>query len=321
MSKHRSEAHQHPTTEAPSPPVEELPRVGSTAIIGKPNVGKSTLLNTILGTKLSIVTPKPQTTRKQVIGIYTDVQRRLQILFLDTPGILEPRYELHRAMMGYVHSSLKDADVLVLVADVTQHADPQTVLTQEVTEALQHLRKPVIVALNKIDLLRKTEEVLPIIERYAAVGLFQEFVPISALKRANVDELLRTIASYLPSSPFLYDPEQLSTQPERFFVAELIREHIFLLYQHEVPYSTEVQIVEFAERKHGKWYIAADIIVERETQKPILIGTGGHRLKLLGQRARKAIEAHLGVPVYLELFVKVRRHWRNDKTMLHFFGY
>ncbi|MEN3026919.1 MAG: GTPase Era [Chlorobiota bacterium] len=295
--------------------------MGSTAIIGKPNVGKSTLLNTILGTKLSIVTPKPQTTRKQVIGIYTDVQRRLQILFLDTPGILEPRYELHRAMMGYVHSSLKDADVLVLVADVTQHADPQTVLTQEVTEALQHLRKPVIVALNKIDLLRKTEEVLPIIERYAAVGLFREFVPISALKRANVDELLHTIASYLPSSSFLYAPEQLSTQPERFFVAELIREHIFLLYQHEVPYSTEVQIVEFAEREHGKWYIAADIIVERETQKPILIGTGGRRLKLLGQRARKAIEAHLGVPVYLELFVKVRRRWRNDKTMLHFFGY
>ncbi len=294
-------------------------RAGSAAIIGKPNVGKSTLLNTILRTKLSIVTPKPQTTRKQVIGIYTD--ERKQILFLDTPGVLEPRYELHRAMMGYVHDSLKDADVVVLVVDVTQQPTPDAVLTPDVSEALQRLRKPVIVALNKIDLLHTTAEVLPIIERYAETKLFQEFVPISALKNANVDELLSTLERYLPESPFLYDPELLSTQPERFFVAELIREQIFLLYRHEVPYSTEVSIVEFKERQHGKWYIAADIIVERESQKIILIGSGGKRLKLLGQRARQAIEAYLGVPIYLELFVKVRGRWRNNKTMLHFLGY
>jgi GTP-binding protein Era len=308
--------------EAPSDqsaPQQVQTRAGSVAIIGKPNVGKSTLLNTILGTKLSIVTPKPQTTRKRVVGIYTD--ERKQILFLDTPGILEPRYELHRAMMGYVHDSLKDADVIVLVVDVTQQPDPETVVTADVAEALQRLRKPIIVALNKVDLLRTPAEVLPIIERYAATGLFQEFVPISALKNANVDELLRTIERYLPVSPFLYDPELLSTQPERFFVAELIREQIFLLYRHEVPYSTEVQIVEFKEREHGKWYIAADIIVERESQKVILIGSGAKRLKTLGQRARQAIEAYLGVPVYLELFVKVRGRWRNNKTMLHFFGY
>ncbi|GBD07462.1 GTPase Era [bacterium HR21] len=316
-------------TENPiAPPDHPLPqpseaavqtRAGYVAIIGKPNVGKSTLLNTILGTKLSIVTPKPQTTRKRVVGIYTD--ERMQILFLDTPGILEPRYELHRAMMGYVHDSLKDADLIVLVVDVTQHTDPDSALTPDVAEALQRLRKPTIVAFNKIDLLSNTAEVLPLIERYAAAGLFQEFVPLSALKHANVDELLRTIERYLPVSPFLYDPGLLSTQPERFFVAELIREHIFLLYRHEVPYSTEVQIVEFKERQRGKWYIAADIIVERESQKLILIGSGGQRLKMLGQRARRAIEAYLGVPVYLELFVKVRGRWRNNKTMLHSFGY
>jgi GTP-binding protein Era len=302
-----------------APPTTKETRAGYCAIIGKPNVGKSTLLNTILGTKLSIVTPKPQTTRKRVIGIYTD--ERMQIIFLDTPGILEPRYELHRAMMGYVHDSLKDADVIVLVVDVQQQPDPETVVTPDVAEALQRLRKPVIVALNKIDLLPNTAAVLPIIERYAATGLFQEFVPISALKNANVDELLRTVYTYLPVSPFLYDPEILSTQPERFFVAELIREQIFLLYRHEVPYSTEVQIVEFKERQQGKWYIAADIIVERESQKVILLGSGGKRLKTLGQRARQAIEAYLGVPIYLELFVKVRGRWRNNKTMLHFFGY
>jgi len=294
-------------------------RAGSVAIIGKPNVGKSTLLNTILGTKLSIVTPKPQTTRKRVIGIYTG--EHVQMVFLDTPGILEPRYELHRAMMGYVHDALKDADVIVLVVDVTQQPDPETVVTPDVAEALRRLRKPIIVALNKIDLLRSTAEVLPIIERYAATGLFAELVPISALKHANVDELLRVIERYLPESPFFYDPELLSTQPERFFVAELIREQIFLLYRHEVPYSTEVQIVEFRERSEGKWFIAADIIVERESQKAILIGSGGSRLKTLGQRAREAIEAYLGVPVYLQLYVKVRGRWRNNKTMLHFFGY
>lgn len=224
-------------------------------------------------------------------------------------------------MMGYVHDALKDADVIVLVVDVTQQPTPETVVTPDVAEALHRLRKPIIVALNKIDLLRSTAEVLPIIERYAATGLFAELVPISALKHANVDELLRVIERYLPESPFLYDPELLSTQPERFFVAELIREQIFLLYRHEVPYSTEVQIVEFRERPEGKWFIAADIIVERESQKAILIGSGGSRLKTLGQRAREAIEAYLGVPVYLQLYVKVRGRWRNNKTMLHFFGY
>lgn len=312
-------------TERPTRPEDAQPetavstRAGTAALLGKPNAGKSTLLNALLGTKLSIVTPKPQTTRRRVLGIYTD--ERKQILFLDTPGMLEPRYELHRAMMGYVHDALKDADLIVLVVDVTQEPAPEEAVTADVAEALQRLRKPILVALNKIDLLQTPSEVLPIIERYAATGLFQELVPISALKKANLGELLGTLERYLPVSPFLYDPELLSTQLERFFVAELIREQIFLLYQHEVPYATEVQIVAFAERQHGKWYIAADIVVERESQKVILIGSGGKRLKLLGQRARRAIEAYLGVPIYLELFVKVRPRWRNNKTMLHFFGY
>jgi GTP-binding protein Era len=276
-------------------------------------------LNALVGTKLSIVTPKPQTTRKRVVGVRTDEDS--QMIFLDTPGIVEPRYELHRVMMQYVDFAIAEADIIGFMIDVAIHKDPAVALTEQVKERLKTFDKTLILILNKIDLLKDSKEVLPIIEEYNKLGLFREFVPISATKLAGVDELIKVFKQYLPEGEFLYEEDVLSTQSERFFVSELIREKLFTMFKDEVPYSTEVQIVDFKEREKGKWYISAEIIVEKETQKPIIIGAGGSRIKKLGEITRKEIENHLGVPVYLELFVKVRKNWRNNKNYLKFFGY
>ncbi|ROL59244.1 GTPase Era [Bacteroidetes/Chlorobi group bacterium MS-B_bin-24] len=294
-------------------------KCGYVALIGEPNVGKSTLLNALVGTKLSIVTPKPQTTRKRVVGVRTDEDS--QMIFLDTPGIVEPRYELHRVMMQYVDFAIAEADIIGFMIDVAIHKDPAVALTEQVKERLKTFDKTLILILNKIDLLKDSKEVLPIIEEYNKLGLFREFVPISATKLAGVDELIKVFKQYLPEGEFLYEEDVLSTQSERFFVSELIREKLFTMFKDEVPYSTEVQIVDFKEREKGKWYISAEIIVEKETQKPLIIGAGGSRIKKLGEITRKEIENHLGVPVYLELFVKVRKNWRNNKNYLKFFGY
>ncbi|MFN3270334.1 GTPase Era [Bacteroidetes/Chlorobi group bacterium Naka2016] len=294
-------------------------KCGYISLIGVPNVGKSTLLNALVGTKLSIVTPKPQTTRKRVVGVRTDEDS--QMIFLDTPGIIDPKYELHRVMMQYVEFAIAEADLIGFMIDVSTQKDPKEVIKGEVEEKLQLTTKPMILILNKIDLLENTKLVLPVIEEYNKLNLFKEFVPISATKLAGLDELIKVFKQYLPEGEFLYDEEILSTQNERFFVAEQIREKLFTMYKDEIPYSTEVQIVEFKEREKGKWYISAEIIVEKETQKPIILGAGGSRIKKLGEVARKEIEIHLGVPIYLELFVKVRKNWRNNKNMLKYFGY
>ncbi len=294
-------------------------KCGYIALIGVPNVGKSTLLNSLVGTKLSIVTPKPQTTRKRVVGVRTDEDS--QMIFLDTPGIVEPRYELHRVMMQYVDFAIAEADIIGYMIDVSIHKKPDTSIDGEVKEKLGTFKKHLILILNKIDLLKDSKLVLSIIEEYNKLGLFKEFVPISATKLAGIDELIKVFKQYLPEGEFLYESDILSTQTERFFIAELIREKLFTMYKDEVPYSTEVQILEFKEREKGKWYISAEIIVEKETQKPIIIGAGGSRIKKLGEQTRKEIESHLGVAVYLELFVKVRKNWRNNKNMLKYFGY
>lgn len=294
-------------------------KCGYIALVGVPNVGKSTLLNSLVGTKLSIVTPKPQTTRKRVIGVRTDDDS--QMIFLDTPGIVEPRYELHRVMMQYVDYAIAEADIIGYMIDVSIHKNPDTSIDEEVKEKLETFKKHLILILNKIDLLEDSKLVLPIIDDYNKLGLFEEFVPISATKLAGIDELIKVFKQYLPEGEFLYEADILSTQTERFFVSELIREKLFTMYKDEVPYSTEVQILEFKEREKGKWYISAEIIVDKETQKPIIIGAGGSRIKKLGEQTRKEIEVHLGVPIYLELFVKVRKNWRNNKNMLKYFGY
>lgn len=298
---------------------EQPTKAGFVAIIGKPNVGKSTLLNAVLGTKLSIVTSKPQTTRKRILGIYT--RDNTQIVFFDTPGILKPRYELHRSMMGYINDSLETADIILVMLDATRENESNEFFNTEFLATLKKLNKPVVVAINKMDILHNKKKVLPLMANIHQSGFVQEIVPLSALENDNVRELIGALEKHVPEHDFYYDEEVLSEQPERFFVSELIREAVFTAYRDEIPYSTEVQIVEFKEREVGKWYISADIIVERDTQKGIIIGKGGTALKQVGEKARAAIEAHLAEPVFLELFVKVREDWRNNRTYLSSYGY
>lgn len=293
-------------------------RTGYVAIVGEPNVGKSTLVNKLVGAKLSIVTNKPQTTRKSVLGIMTS--DRAQTIFLDTPGVLSPAYLLQEKMLGYVESALKDADVILLLIDA--HAPDLDRLADTPLGAIRDLRKPVILALNKVDALPDRKIVLPMMERFMKLGAFKEVLPISALHGDNVDVLLTMIEDALPAGPPLYDPELISEQPQRFFVSELIREQVLLLYKQEIPYSVEVVVVEFKERPApAKIYINAEIVVERDTQKGIIIGKKGEALKRLGERARISIEEFLEQPVFLELFVKVRSDWRQSESRLRSFGY
>lgn len=296
-----------------------MPKSGYIAIIGKPNVGKSTLMNAIIGSKLSIVTPKPQTTRRNVLGIYT--QKETQMVFIDTPGVLKPRYELHKSMMNFVEESLSGADIIIVIADVTRPETATRVLTPPFIEALQTFKKPCIAILNKMDALSDKTQALPFISSLEELGVFTEFIPISALQKDNTDKLVHILESLLPEAEFFHDPEILSTMPQRFFVSELIRETIFELFKEEIPYSTEVTISEFKEREKGKWYIAADIIIEKESQKAILIGEKGSKIKQIGLLSRDKVEEHLEFPVFLELFVKVREDWRSKTTYLRSFGY
>lgn len=294
-------------------------KAGFVAIIGRPNSGKSTLMNSILGTKLSIVTRKAQTTRKRVIGIYSD--DNLQLVFIDTPGIINPKYQLQKTMMEYVEETLKDADIILLVIDSLKFHTTEEFFSEETLEAIKTAKQPKIAVFNKIDLLDDIKLLLPKIDELSKLEIFDEIVPVSAKKLSGVDTITNVLSRYTPENEFYYDPEHISTQQERFFVAEIIREQIFKFYSEEVPYSTEVQIMEFKEREMGKWYISANIIVEKKSQKIILIGENGQKIKQLGKRARIQIENFLEMPVYLELFVKVREKWRNDKKRLKSFGY
>lgn len=298
---------------------ENETRCGVVAIIGKPNSGKSTLLNSIIGTKLSIVTPKPQTTRKKVLGIYTG--NNTQIIFIDTPGILTPKYRMQESMMEYVHESVNDADTICALLDVSKYSNPESSFSGDFIKILKNSSKPRILIINKIDLLKDIKQILPVISDFIKTGAFDEYIGVSATKKANIDELVGVIQNKLPEGEFLYDEEYISSLPERFFVSEIIRETIFFRLKEEIPYSTEVLISEYKERENGKWYIAADIIIEKDSQKRIMIGSKGEMLRTIGENARKEIEAYLERTVYLELFVKVRNNWRNNSSLLRQFGY
>lgn len=291
-------------------------RAGYVALVGEPNVGKSTLLNALLGQKISIVTRKPQTTRQRVLGILTLPDA--QMIFLDTPGILEPAYLLQEAMMRSARRALEDADVILVMTD----GGKQSALSDALLEALDPLlhQKPALLAINKVDTFPR-DQALPMIADMAARRLFEEVIPISALKQENLDRLLAALKSRLPDHPPFYPEDSISEQPERFFVAEIIREKVFEKFQEEIPYSTAVEIRDYREREEGKTYIQADIIVERDSQKGILIGAGGTALKNVGQRARKDIEAFIGRPVFLELFVKVGKEWRKSASWMKRLGY
>ncbi len=287
-------------------------RSGYVAICGYPNAGKSTLLNQILKFRLGIVTPKPQTTRRKTLGIHSSDS--CQIIFIDTPGILDPSYDLQTAMMKQVDDSLNDADLLLYLVDLTRPAMAPGVA------ALSH-RKPVIVLLNKADTLTRQEDSLATIEELKAEGKFLDFFSVSALKGRGVDQLLGKLEQLMPVGPPLYPLDQLTEHPERFFVGELIREAIFKLFREEVPYSTEVEIDDFREKRKGKDVIEATIYVESDSQKAILIGKGGSAIKRLGQSAREAVEDFLDREVYLGLHVKVMPRWRRDARALKRFGY
>lgn len=295
---------------------KEIPgfRAGYAAILGKPNVGKSTLLNQILDFDLSIVTPKPQTTRKKVIGILNS--ELYQVIFVDTPGIIEPRYSLQKIMMKYIRIAMEDADVLLYMVDASE-THPEG---EEVRVRVEKQDKPVILLINKIDLIQK-DRLLPLIENYKNIYPFREIIPVSALRKDGLDQTVQSVVRLLPQNPPYYPSDYVTDQQERFFVAEIIREKVFLRYGEEIPYSTHVEIEEFREREGRKDYIRATIHVEKYSQKGILIGRDGHALKKVGELARKEMETFLNRLVFLELFVKVSENWRKKEDTLRDLGY
>jgi GTP-binding protein Era len=293
-------------------------RCGYVAIIGEPNVGKSTLMNGLIGQKLSIVTPKPQTTRHKVLGLLSTNEH--QVIFLDTPGIIKPKYLLHEAMMAFASSALADADVVLFMIDATDPRIGIDLTHEEAFSKLKGLNKPVFLIINKSDAVNKGD-ILPVIDFYSKAFEFKEIFPISALKLDGTDGLVKAIVSELPLHPPFFPLDAVGEQNERFFVGEIIREKIFEGYQQEIPYSTTVDITEYKEREKGKTFISADIYVERDSQKGILIGKKGAALKMVGLRARRDIEAFVQHSVFLELRVKVRKDWREDKQWLERFGY
>jgi len=293
-------------------------RCGYVAIIGKPNVGKSTLMNALIGQKISIVTRKPQTTRHKILGILT--RDSDQMIFLDTPGLMKPEYRLHDAMMDAARSAIVDADVVLLMIDAADPGKGQDMEDEPAFALLRVCRAPVFLVINKLDLV-KPESILPVIASYAGEFAFKEIFPVSALQLIGTPELLDGLSRELPVHPAYYPAESLSEHSERFFVAELIREKIFEKFRDEIPYSTAVQIADFRELEGRKDLIQAEIYVERDSQKGTLIGKDGSALKEVGELARREIEAFLGRPVYLELHVKVEGQWRKKDQWLKRFGY
>lgn len=301
--------------EQSSPFFEDLPddhKSGYVAIVGKPNVGKSTLMNAMLGEKLSIVTRKPQTTRHRVIGIHSGPDH--QVIFLDTPGIIDPRYGLHEAMMGQVKGAIRDADLLLFLHEATQ-SEPDTQSLKQIGDT------PAFLVLTKMDLVPQ-DETLPLVESYTEMRVFDEVVPTSALEGQNINTLVDLVVDTLPEGPPYYPKEMISEHPERFFVAEIIREKAFQQYHQELPYSIQVNIVSYEEREGTqKDYIDAEIVVMSESHKGIVIGEGGKALKTVGTEARKDVESFLQTPVYLNLHVKVKKDWRDREQLLRSYGY
>ncbi len=285
---------------------------GFVNIFGKPNAGKSTLLNALMGEKMAIVSHKVQTTRHRIKAILTE--KDYQIIFSDTPGIIEPRYKLHEKMMQAVKGSLEDADVALLMVDVNEDFEE----SNQIFAAL-HLKAPAIVVLNKAD-KASDEQQQKAIEFFRKQPYCKKVVVLSALKKKGIDFLLEKILAYLPEGAPFYEGDDLSDMPTKFFVSEMIREKIFELYGEEIPYHATVLVQEFKD-KATLTKIGADIIVQRETQKGIILGEGGSMIKKLGTNARKDIEAFLDRKVFLELFVKVRPKWRDNEMQLKEYGY
>ncbi len=293
--------------------MEKKHKSGFVNIVGNPNVGKSTLMNLLVGERISIITSKAQTTRHRIMGIVNTDD--MQIVYSDTPGVLRPNYKLQESMLNFSESALGDADVLVYVTDVIETIDKNGEFLQKVQKAAC----PVLLLINKIDLTdQKTLE--EIVARWQEMLPAAEIIPISALSKFNIDYVKSRIESLIPDSPPYFEKDALTDRPARFFVTEIIREKILLYYQKEIPYAVEVAVELFKEEK-DLIHIKALIIVERDTQKGIVIGHGGQALKKVGAMARKDIERFFGKKVFLELFVKVEKDWRNRDNLLKSFGY
>jgi GTPase len=285
-----------------------MTRSGIVAVVGKPNAGKSTLLNRIVGQKLSITSEKPQSTRDRIVGILT--ANDVQMVILDTPGLLDPKYELQRSMRAVALRALTEADVIIYLVDVADGPPPPLATAAHLDQAP---KAPVILALNKIDTLTPAQR------QYLAADN-PDTALLSARTGDGVDELLAKVGTYLPVSPYLYPDDELSTQSVRFFTAELVRETALEQLEDEVPYSVACEIEEFREGK-SPIYIRAVLHVERDSQKAILIGAKGARIRAIGKAARAKIEALVGEPVYLDLWVKVLPNWRRDRNALRRLGY
>lgn len=292
---------------------ERKHKSGFVNIIGNPNVGKSTLMNQLVGERISIITSKAQTTRHRILGIVNTED--MQIVYSDTPGVLQPNYKLQKSMLNYSESALGDADVLLYVTDTVEKTDKN----QEFLHRVQQAKCPVLLLINKIDLIDQASlEVL--VEKWHELLPDAEIVPLSASNKFNIEPIKQRVISLLPDSPPYFEKDALTDRPARFFVTEIIREKILLYYQKEVPYATEVIVESFVESE-DIINIKAVIIVERDTQKGIIIGHQGQALKKVGTMARKDMEVFFEKKIFLEMFVKVEKDWRNRDNMLRAFGY
>ncbi|WP_070120635.1 GTPase Era [Bacillus marinisedimentorum] len=291
-------------------------RSGFAAIIGRPNVGKSTFLNRVIGQKIAIMSDKPQTTRNKIQGVLTTDTS--QMIFIDTPGIHKPKHRLGDFMMKTATNTLREVDLILFMVNAEEGFGRGE---QFILDILEKTDQPVFLVINKIDQMHP-DKLLPLIEGYKDRYPFKEIVPISALEGNNVNRLLETIEEYLPEGPQYYPADQVTDHPERFIIEELIREKVLHLTREEIPHSIAVIIDQIERREDGRSiYVAATIVVERSSQKGIIIGKQGKMLKEIGQRARQDIEALLGSNVFLELWVKVQKDWRNRMTQLRDFGY
>ncbi len=282
-------------------------RSGFVPILGEPNVGKSTLFNRLVGGKVAIVTPKPQTTRNRILGILTTSS--FQAIFVDTPGLIQPRYPLQEYMAKAARKAAREGDLILYLVDV-----------RDEPKGFEDPGIPIILVVNKVDLLKDKSSLLPLLAKYSEQGIFKELIPISALIGDGVDELRKLIESHLPLGPAHYPPDSLTESSERFIASEIIREKIFLLLKQEIPYGTAVKVEEYKEKDEA-FYIEAIIFVEKRSQKGILIGKEGRMLKRVGQLSRLELEEVLGKRVFLRLWVKLREGWRRRKKDLRYLGY
>lgn len=286
---------------------------GFVNIVGNPNVGKSTLMNRLVGERISIVTSKAQTTRHRIMGIVNTED--MQVVYSDTPGVLRPNYKLQESMLDFSESALEDADVLLYVTDVVETIDKN----EEFLQQVQKEKCPVLLLINKIDLTDQPK-LEALVEEWKAILPQAEIIPISALSNFNVGYVKRRVEELMPESPPYFEKDALTDKPARFFVTEIIREKILLYYQKEIPYAVEVVVELFKEDKK-KIHINTVIVCERDSQKGIIIGHGGQALKKVGAMARRDIERFFGKKVFLEMFVKVEKDWRNRENQLRAFGY